>query len=94
MAELLKTTVAGETARHFMQLILMQQQQTLFALGKHPNPQPPVPKPNRNLARACNDQLLAVRERTRGNLIREESELLGRVIERLELLYAETFQNE
>ena len=92
MAEVQKTTEAGEITQRFIQFILMQQQQALLALGRHPNPPPGAPPANLTLAEIFIDQLGAIREKTRGNLTKEEQDLLNSVIAGLQLNYAEVTQ--
>jgi hypothetical protein len=90
MAEVFKTTDAGEITQQFMQFILMHQQQALLALGKHPNPPPGAPGPNLVLAKIFIDQLSAIREKTRGNLSNDEASVLNNVLSSLQMQYAET----
>ncbi len=92
MAEVQKTTEAGEITQRFIQFILMQQQQALLALGRHPNPPPGAPPSNLTLAEIFIDQLGAIREKTRGNLTKEEQDLLNSVIAGLQMNYAEVTQ--
>lgn len=89
MAEVQKNTEAGEISQRFVQFIMMQQQQALLALGKHPNPPPGAPPSNLVLAKVFIDQLSAIREKTRGNLSKEELDLLNNVLAGLHLHYAE-----
>jgi hypothetical protein len=94
MAEVQKTTVSGETTQKFIQFIMMQQQQTLLALGRYPNPPPGVPPSNLSLARVFIDQLGMIRVKTAGNLNRDEQQLLDSVLESLERAYQEIIQGE
>jgi hypothetical protein len=89
MAEVFKTTETGETTQHFIQFIIMQQQQALLALGRHPNPPPGAPLANLGLAKAFIDQLGAIRVRTEGNLTSEERTLLNTVLTGLQTSYVE-----
>jgi Domain of unknown function (DUF1844) len=89
MAEVQKTTEAGEITQRFIQFLLMQQQQALLALGKHPNPPPGAPPPNFVLAKVFIDQLSAIREKTRGNLTTEELGVFNNVLSGLQMHYAE-----
>ncbi|MDB6153050.1 MAG: hypothetical protein JWL90_1503 [Chthoniobacteraceae bacterium] len=92
MAEVQKTTVSGETTQKFIQFIMMQQQQTLLALGRYPNPPPGLPPSNLSLARVFIDQLAMIRVKTAGNLNGDEQHLLNSVLASLEEAYQELIQ--
>lgn len=89
MAEVQKTSLAGESTAHFVQFIMMHQQQTLHALGAHPLSPAGAPPPNLNLAKAFIDQLGSILERTRGNLTPDEEGLLRKSLETLQAVYAQ-----
>lgn len=89
MAEVQKTTEAGEFTQLFIQFLMMQQQQALLALGRHPNPPPGAPPPNLQLGKVFIDQLGMIREKTRGNLTPDESQLLSQVLSTLQMAYLE-----
>ncbi len=90
MAEVQKTTTeAGQTTEIFIRFLMMQQQQALLALGRHPNPPPGVPPRNLALAKIFVDQLAMLRVKTAGNLNPDESQLLESVVSGLELAYLE-----
>ncbi len=94
MAEVYRPTETGETSQLFVQFVQMQQQQALFAMGKHPNTPPNAPPPNLGLAKAFVDQLCAVREKTRGNLSAEEQGLLNSAISGLQTKYLEAVNEQ
>jgi hypothetical protein len=73
----------------FIQFLMMQQQQALLALGKHPNPPPGAPRPNLQLGKVFVDQLGMVREKTRGNLSHDEQEVLNSILSSLQMAYVE-----
>lgn len=89
MAEHQTVTTADDSTAHFIQFVMMHQQQTLLALGRHPNPPPGAPPSNLNLAKAFIDQLGAIRERTAGNLSPDEATVLQRSLGTLQQLYVE-----
>ena len=89
MAEVQKSTEAGEFTQLFIQFLMMQQQQALLALGKHPNTPPGAPPANLQLGKVFVDQLGMIREKTRGNLNPDEQKLLDKVIADLQSLYLE-----
>lgn len=94
MAEVFKTTEAGETTQLFLQFLAMQQQQALLALGRHPNRPAGAPPPNVALGKAFIDQLGMIREKTRGNLTAEEERLLNMALQQLQLAYTEVAADE
>jgi ABC-type Fe3+ transport system substrate-binding protein len=89
MAEVFKTDQAGETTQLFIQFVMMQHQQALYALGKHPSAPPNAPPPNPQLARLFIDQLSMIRVKTRGNLSPEEERVLDSALAELRLKSAE-----
>ena len=89
MAEVLKTDQAGETAQLFIQFVMMQHQQALFALGKHPSAPANAPPRNPKLARLFIDQLSMLRTKTEGNLSPEEERVMDSALAELRLKYVE-----
>jgi hypothetical protein len=89
MPQVQKTDEAGEMAKLFVQFVMMQHQQTLFALGRHPNSPPTAPPPNTQLARAFIDQLGMIREKTQGNLSPDEERVIDSVLAELRMKYLE-----
>ena len=89
MAEVFRTTDAGETTQLFIQFVMMQHQQTLFALGKHPSPPPNSPPANLALAKAFIDQLGMIATKTRGNLNGDEQRVLETALSELRMKYVE-----
>ena len=93
MAEVLKTDQAGETAQLFIQFVMMQHQQALYALGVHPSAPPNAPPPNLQLARMFIDQLSMIRTKTRGNISLEEERVIDSAIAELRQKYAEVTED-
>jgi hypothetical protein len=89
MPQVQKTDQSGEMTQLFIQFVMMQHQQTLFALGKHPNPPPNAPPPNPALAKAFIDQLGMIREKTRGNLTPDEERVIDTALGELRIRYVE-----
>jgi hypothetical protein len=89
MAEVQKTTEAGEMTQLFIQFMMMQQQQALLALGKHPNPPPGAPRPNLQLGKVFIDQLGMLGEKTRGNLTPDEQQVFNDIVSGLRMAYVE-----
>jgi len=89
MAEIQRSQLSGEMTQRFIEFIMMQAQQAALFLGRLPNPQSGKPEPNLEIARMFIDQLEMIREKTRGNLTHEESEILGSIISDLQLGYVQ-----
>jgi hypothetical protein len=89
MAEVQKSTTSGEVAQIFIEFVLMQAQNAALFLGHIPSPQSGKPEVNLGLARMFIDQLAMIREKTRGNLSKEEQEVLNNAISNLQLAFVE-----
>ena len=87
MALVQKSTESGETTQLFIQFVMMQQQQALLALGRHPNTPAGEPPKNVTLAKVFIDQLGMIRQKTDGNLNPAEHEVLSNVLSELEAVY-------
>jgi Domain of unknown function (DUF1844) len=89
MAELQRNKVqlSGEMTQRFIEFIMMQAQQAALFLGRIPNPQTGKPERNLEVARMLIDQLEMIREKTRGNLNHEETEILASILADLQLRY-------
>lgn len=89
MPQVQKATEAGETTQLFIRFLMVQQQQALLALGRHPQPPPGAPPASPLLAKMFIDQLWMLREKTRGNLNSHEEKLLNNIINDLQIAYVE-----
>ncbi len=91
MAELQrnKTPQSGEMTQRFIEFIMMQAQQAALFLGRIPNPQTGKPERNLEVARMLINQLEMIREKTRGNLNHEETEILASILSDLQLGYVQ-----
>ncbi len=89
MAEVQNTTQAGEMTRRFIEFVLMQAQQIALLLGQIPGPDGKPMEPNLPVARVFIDQLEMIREKTRGNLSAEETDVLSKVLAELQLAFVE-----
>ena len=92
MAEFQQSTQSGEMNRRFIEFVLMQAQQIALMLGQIPGPDGKTMEPNLPVARIFIDQLEMIREKTRGNLSKEESDVLGKVLAELQLAFVEAGQ--
>lgn len=93
MAEVQKTTESGETTQLFIQFVMMQQQQALLALGKHPTVASAGAK-NLTLAKMFIDQLGMIRQKTAGNLQRDEEQILSSTIQTLQTAYLDAMKSQ
>lgn len=89
MAEVQQSPQSGEMTRRFIEFVLMQAQQIALLLGQIPGPDGKPMEPNLPVARLFIDQLEMIREKTRGNLSTEESDILAKVLADLQLAFVE-----
>jgi hypothetical protein len=89
MAEVQNSQQSGEMTRRFIEFVLMQAQQIALMLGQIPGPDGKPMEPNLPVARIFIDQLEMMREKTRGNLTTEESDVLNKVLADLQLAFVE-----
>jgi hypothetical protein len=89
MAEMQNSSQSGEMTRRFIEFVLMQAQQIALMLGHIPGPEGKPMQPNLPVARIFIDQLEMIREKTRGNLTKEEEEVLTKVLADLQLAFVE-----
>jgi hypothetical protein len=90
MAEVQNSQQSGEMTRRFIEFVLMQAQQIALMLGQIPGPDGKPMEPNLPIARIFIDQLEMIREKTRGNLTKEEEDVLTKVLADLQLAFVET----
>ncbi len=90
MAEFQEAPIGqSQLAQRFIEFVMLQAQQTSIFLGKIPNPTTGKTTQNLEAARIFIDQLEMLREKTRGNLSTEESEILGHILSDLHFGYVE-----
>jgi hypothetical protein len=94
MAEVQRTRLSGELTETFLQFIMMQTQQALLALGKHPSRPPGAPPPNLQLGKVFIDHLAMLRSKMEGNLSNDESNALNNAISHLEKALAEATKEQ
>ncbi|CAN5602031.1 hypothetical protein BH09VER1_BH09VER1_20730 [soil metagenome] len=90
MAEVQPAATSGQTTQKFIEFVMMQSQQASLFLGRIPHPQTGKPEINLDAAKLFIDQLEMIHEKTRGNLSREETEILQSVLADLRLAYFQT----
>jgi Domain of unknown function (DUF1844) len=89
MAEVQKTTQAGEMTQRFIEFVIMHAQNAALFLGQIPNPKTGEPETNLDLARMFIDQLEMIQEKTRGNLTNEETTVLRNTLSNLQMAFVE-----
>jgi Domain of unknown function (DUF1844) len=89
MAEVQKTTQAGEMTQRVMEFVIMHAQNAALFLGQIPNPKTGEPETNLDLARMFIDQLEMIQEKTRGNLTNEETTVLRNTLSNLQMAFVE-----
>lgn len=92
MPEVVRTKQSGELTQTFLQFVMMQTQQALFAMGKHPKMPPNPPPPNLDLAKLYVDHLVMLRFKTEGNLNGDEANALGNAITHLQNAFVEAMK--
>jgi hypothetical protein len=68
---------------------MMQTQQALLALGKHPSRPPGAPPPNLQLGKVFIDHLAMLRSKMEGNMSGDEAKAMNNAIAHLEKALAE-----
>ena len=89
MAEVQSSQQSGEMTRRFIEFVLMQAQHIALMLGQIPGPDGKPMEANLPVARIFIDQLEMIREKTRGNLTKEEEDVLNKVLADLQLAFVE-----
>ena len=89
MPEVQQSTHSGEMAQRFIELIMMQAQQTAMFLGQLPGPDGQKLEPNLPYARMFIDQIEMLQEKTRGNLSQEETQVLSSVLSDLRIAFVQ-----
>ncbi len=92
MAEVQRSTNAGESTARFIEFVMMQAQNASLFLGLMPTPGREQPEVNLDLARMFIDQLAMIQEKTRGNLSTEETNVLRNALSNLQMAYYEVAQ--
>ena len=89
MAEVQTSSQTGEMSQRFVEFVLMEAQQASLFLGRIPNPSTDKTEVHLEAAKMFIDQLEMIREKTRGNLSTQESEILNTVISDLQMGYVQ-----
>jgi hypothetical protein len=94
MAEVQTNTESGQMAQRFIEFVMMQAQNAMLFLGQIPHPQTGKPEVNLDVAKMLIDQMVMIREKTRGNLNGDESAVLNNTISGLQMAFVELTQQE
>jgi Domain of unknown function (DUF1844) len=89
MAEVQTTTESGKQTQRFIEFVMMHSQNAALFLGQIPNPQTKQPEVNLDLAKLFIDQLVMIRQKTRGNLTNDELAVLNNAITNLQMTFVE-----
>lgn len=92
MAELQKTTQAGEMTQVFIEFVMMQAQNAAMFLGQMPDPRSGQAQVNLPLAKMFIDQLAVIREKTKGNLTGDEKKVIDSAVSELQMAFVEVAQ--
>ncbi|HEY5705709.1 MAG TPA: DUF1844 domain-containing protein [Terrimicrobiaceae bacterium] len=89
MAEVQTSTQSGELSQKFIEFVMMQAQQASLFLGRIPNPQSGQSDVLLDPAKLFIDHLEMLREKTRGNLTSQETEILDSVLTDLRMAFVQ-----
>jgi hypothetical protein len=92
MAEVQKTTQAGEMTQVFIEFVMMHAQNAAMFLGQMPDPRTGQGQVNLPLSRMFIDQLAVIREKTKGNLSGDEKKVIDSAVSELQMAYVEVAQ--
>ncbi len=87
MAEIQKADPSGEMTRRFIEFVMMQAQNAAMFLGEIPNPSTGRGEINLDLAKVFIDQLEMLSLKTRGNLSKDEEDILANTLTQLRLSF-------
>jgi Domain of unknown function (DUF1844) len=92
MAEVQKTTQAGEMTQLFIEFVMMHAQNAALFLGQMPDPRGGQVQLNLPLAKMFIDQLTVIREKTKGNLTGDEKKVIDSAVSELQMAFVEVAQ--
>jgi len=93
MAEIQQSTNSADLTRRFIELIMMNAQQAALCLGQLAHPSTGKAEINLDAARMFIDHLEIIREKTRGNLNKDEEKILASVLSELQLSFVQATTN-
>lgn len=94
MAEIQQSTNSADLTQRFIEFIMMQAQQAALCLGQIPHPSTGKAEVNIEAARMFIDHLEIVKEKTRGNLSKDEEKILTAILSELQLAFVHVADNQ
>jgi hypothetical protein len=89
MAEIQPVTNSSDLTQRFVYFVQMQMQNVMLCLGLIDHPSAPKGEPDLQAAKMFIDQLEMIREKTRGNLTKEEENFLTGVLSELQMAFVQ-----
>jgi len=89
MAEIQQSTNSADLTQRFIELIMMNAQQAALCLGQMAHPSTGKAEVNLEAAKMFIDHLEIIREKSRGNLSKDEEKILTSVLSELQLAYVQ-----
>ena len=89
MAEIQQSTNSADLTQRFIELVMMNAQQAALCLGQMPHPSTGKADINLDAAKMFIDHLETIREKTRGNLSKEEEKILTSVLSELQIAFVQ-----
>jgi hypothetical protein len=89
MAEIQQSTNAADLTQRLIELVMMNAQQASLCLGLMAHPSTGKPEVNLEAARMFIDHLEIIREKSRGNLTKDEEKILGSVLSELQMAFVQ-----
>jgi hypothetical protein len=89
MAEIQQSTNSADLTQRFIELVMMNAQQASLCLGLMTHPSTGKPEINLEAARMFIDHLEIIREKSRGNLTKDEEKILGSVLSELQMAFVQ-----
>jgi hypothetical protein len=89
MAEIQQSTNSTDLTQRFIELVMMNAQQAALCLGQMAHPSSGKAEVNLDAARMFIDHLEIIREKTRGNLSKDEEKILASVLSELQMAFVQ-----
>jgi len=89
MAEIQQSTNSADLTQRFIELVMMNAQQAALCLGQMAHPSTGKAEVNIEAAKMFIDHLEIIREKTRGNLNKDEEKILTSVLSELQMAFVQ-----